>query len=178
MRQPNTDPKVAPAAAQRNISRIADLEAAYQEKLTPLDRVIQGIADWTGSLSFIFLHLIWFACWFFVNATNVFPMRKFDPFPFILLSVIVSCEAVLLSTIVLIKQNWMGRKDEHRDQLHLQINLLAEQEITKVLRMQLLICQKLGIVEAGIDPEIADLSQETVVEHLAEELDQRLEDSD
>lgn len=133
-----------------------------------VDRIVTRVADWTGSLSFILLHMVWFAIWVLVNTTSL--GRKFDPYPFVLLSVVVSCEAVLLSTVVLVKQNWMSRRDERRDQLHLQINLLAEQETTKILYLQRLICKRLGITEAELDPEIADLSQETAVEHLAQEL--------
>ncbi|MBV9265901.1 MAG: DUF1003 domain-containing protein [Acidobacteriaceae bacterium] len=161
---------VTSKAAGRNISRIAELEADFEEKRTRVDRVVSRIADWTGSLPFINFHLIWFLIWVVINATSLFPLRKFDPYPFVLLSVAVSCEAVLLSTIVLIKQNWMSRRDERRDQLHLQINLLAEQEATKILFLQRLVCKRFGIAEAEMDPEIADLSQETAVEHLAEQL--------
>jgi uncharacterized membrane protein len=161
---------VSPKAAKRNISRIAELEADFEERRTRVDRVVSRVANWTGSLSFIVVHLIWFAVWIIINGTSLLPLRKFDPYPFVLLSVAVSCEAVLLSTIVLIKQNWMSRRDERRDQLHLQINLLSEQEATKILFLQRLICKKLGIAEADMDPEIVDLSQETAVEHLAEEL--------
>ena len=156
--------------AKRNISRIAELESELEEKRTTVDRVIARVADFTGSLPFICIHLAWFVLWILINGMSVLPIRKFDPYPFVLLSVAVSCEAVLLSTIVLMKQNWMSRRDERRDQLHLQINLLSEQESTKILYLQRLICKQLRIPEAETDPEIADLSQETAVEHLAEEL--------
>jgi len=96
--------------------------------------------------------------------------HKFDPYPFPMLGLVVACEAVLLSTVVLIEQNWMNRRDERREHLHLQVNLLAEQEITKVLYLQRLICKRLGITEAERDPELLELSRETAVEQLAEEL--------
>jgi uncharacterized membrane protein len=163
-------PPITPKAASRNISRIAELEADFEEKRTRVDRIVSRIADWTGSLAFINLHLIWFVVWILINGTSLFPVRKFDPYPFVLLSVAVSCEAVILSTIVLIKQNWMSRRDERRDQLHLQINLLAEQEATKILFLQRLVCKHLGITEAEMDPEVIDLSQDTAVEHLAKQL--------
>lgn len=163
-------PSLAPKAAKRNISRIAQLECQYEEQRTLVDRVVTRVADWTGSLSFIALHVLWFGVWVLLN-TSTLLTHKFDPFPYVLLSVIVSCEAVLLSTVVLVKQNWMSRRDERRDQLHLQINLLAEQETTKILYLQRLICRRLGISEAELDPEIADLSQETAVENLAKELE-------
>jgi uncharacterized membrane protein len=170
MAEEEPERSVAPKAARRNISRIAQLESSFEERRTKVDRVVSRIANWTGSLSFVALHLFWFAIWIVLNVTSVLPVKKFDPYPFVLLSVAVSCEAVLLSTVVLIKQNWMSRRDERRDQLHLQINLLAEQETTKILYLQRLICVRLGIREGELDPEIADLSQETAVEHLAEEL--------
>ena len=167
---PNMSNVKGPSAAARNISRIAELEAKFDEKRTRTDRIADAIADWTGSLSFVILHVCWFAFWILLNTVNVFPIGKFDPFPFVLLSVIVSCEAVVLSTFVLIKQNRMSSRAEHREKLHLQINLLAEQEVTKLLWLQGLICEHLGIQEIKTDPDIADLSQETEVEHLARQL--------
>lgn len=164
----------APKAAERNISSVAELEAEYAAKRTQSDRIITGIANWTGSLSFIFLHLGWFGFWIIANTTSLLPTPKFDPYPYILLSVSVSCEAVLLSTIVLIKQNWMSARAEKREQLQLQINLLAEQEVTKLLLLQRLVCRRLGISEADSDPELIEMSHETAVERLAEELDDHL----
>ncbi len=87
----------------------------------------------------------------------------------------MSCEAVLLTSVVLMEQTWMSRRDERREHLHLQVNLLAEQEITKVLSLQILICKKLGIREVDYDRSAAELSQETAVEHLAEELGNTLD---
>ena len=131
--------------------------------------MIARIASLTGSLRFLAVHLILFSSWIILN-TGAVLRQKFDPYPFPLLSVTVACEAVLLSTIVLIEQNWIRQRDDRREQLHLQINLLAEQEITKVLYLQRLICKRLGITEAERDPDLAELSRETAVEHLAEEL--------
>lgn len=174
MKSPGVEETVAPQAAQRNISKIADLQSEFDERRSAVDRIVADVADWTGSVSFILLHLAWFACWILINGTSLLPFKKFDPFPFVLLSVAVSCEAVLLSTVVLMKQNWMSARDEHREQLQLQISLLSEQEVTKVLFLQRLICRRLGIEEADKDPDVIDLSQETVVEHLASELSDSL----
>lgn len=160
----------APTVAGRNINRVAELEANFEERRSRTDRVVSAVADWTGSLSFLLLHLTWFALWIVINGTSLLPMKKFDPFPFVLLSVAVSCEAVLLSTMVLMKQNWMAKRDQRRAQLELQINLLAEQEITKLIHLQRLVCRKLGIPEADEDPEVEDFSQETAVEDLAHEI--------
>jgi uncharacterized membrane protein len=86
----------------------------------------------------------------------------------------VSCEAVLLSTFVLMKQNRMSRRAEHRDHLHLQIALLAEKEVTKLLQGQRRISERLGISEIVLDPEVRELSENTAVDSLARELNRKL----
>jgi uncharacterized membrane protein len=86
----------------------------------------------------------------------------------------VSIEAVLLSTFVLMKQNRESKRAEHRQQLTLQIDLLAEQEATKTLQMLQRICQHLGIEDGSRDPETQILSTNTAVDELAEELKQHL----
>jgi uncharacterized membrane protein len=161
-------------AARRNITRVTQLESDYEERRSSLDRVVARIASYTGSLKFLSVHTVWFLVWIALNSGIGFH-HPFDPYPFPLLSMIVSCEAVLLSTIVLIEQNWMNRRDERREHLHLQVNLLAEQEITKVLHLQRLICKRLGIVEAERDTELMELVRETQVEKLAEEVENALD---
>ena len=91
---------------------------------------------------------------------------------------LVSLEGVLLSTFVLIKQNRMSQRADQRAHLDLQVNLLAEKEITKVLQMQRLLCRQLGIEEADSDPETVELSQITAIDNLAHELEHRLPSED
>ena len=87
---------------------------------------------------------------------------------------LVSLEGVLLSTFVLIKQNRMSQRADQRNHLDLQINLLAEKEITKVLQLQRLICRKLEIAEADQDREVQELSNVTAIESLAREVVEKL----
>jgi uncharacterized membrane protein len=72
------------------------------------------------------------------------------------------------------KQNRMSRRTEQRDHLDLQINLLAEKELTKMLQMQRLICDRLAIREPAQDAEVQELSEHTAVENLASELERKL----
>jgi uncharacterized membrane protein len=163
-----------PNATLRNIESIARMEQQYSEGRTMLDRVADRIGDFTGSFRFVVIHVLAFALWFLINTGHFFGVRRFDPYPFVLLSMTVSVEAVLLSTFVLMKQNRMSRKDEHRDHLNLQIDLLAEKEITKILQMQRLICQRLGIEEALADSEAEEMSRTTSVDQVASELRDKL----
>ena len=132
------------------------------------------IANFVGSILFVVIHIAWFAVWAVVNIGIFGFSWKFDPYPFALLCMLVSLEGVLLSTFVLIKQNRMSQRADQRAHLDLQVNLLAEKEITKVLQMQRLICRQLGIEQADSDPETVELSQVTAIDNLAHELEQRL----
>jgi uncharacterized membrane protein len=101
-------------------------------------------------------------------------IRAFDPYPYILLTMIVSLEGVLLSTFVLMKQNRMTKRAEQRDHLNLQVDLLSEREITKMLQLQRLMCMHMGIKEAERDAEATELSQNTAVDTLARELETKM----
>jgi uncharacterized membrane protein len=118
------------------------------------------------------LHLAGLAIWFVINVGLVPFIQPFDPYPFVLMAVIVSIEGVMLSTFILMKQNRMSRRADERNHLNLQVDLLAEKEITKILQMQRRLCEHFGI-EAN-DPEVRELSQHTAVEDLAHALKEKL----
>ena len=100
--------------------------------------------------------------------------RPFDPYRFSLLGVIVAVEAVVLSSFILMRQNRMMRRGERRDHLNLQVDLLAEQEITKLLQMVRAICGQMGLQNIMADKEIRDLNQNTSIESLSQTLEDRL----
>ena len=157
-------------SVEKGIHSVAELERTFEEKRSWADRVSDLIAGFTGTLWFVALHVAWFAAWFLIN-TGVFPgVPKFDPYPFILLAMIVSVEAVLLSTFVLMKQNRMQRKTDQRDHLNLQIDLLAERELTKVLQILGLICSKLQIREIESDGDFREMARITSVDIISERI--------
>ena len=166
----------APHAAQENINAIARLESEFLERRTHSERAADAIAGFAGSVTFVVLHFVWFAVWITINTGHVPGIKPFDPYPFILLSLAVSCEGVLLSTFVLMKQNRMMLRADQRAHLDLQVNLLAEKEITKMLQMQRQVCEKLGCIEAAEEPETVELSQITAVDDLAHQLEEKLPD--
>jgi uncharacterized membrane protein len=163
-----------PASAQNNINSIIRLEEESSKERTMADHISDSIAAFVGSIRFVIMHLIWFGIWVTINVSHFAAHWRFDPYPFALLCMLVSLEGVLLSTFVLIKQNRMSKRADQRTHLDLQINLLAEKEVTKMLQMQRLICRRLGIEEADTDAEVAELSNITAVENLAHELDRKL----
>ncbi len=169
------DQSATPPSTQNNINTVIRLEEEALKERTFADRISDVIANFVGSMLFVVIHIIWFAVWTIVNIGVLGFSWKFDPYPFALLCMLVSLEGVLLSTFVLIKQNRMSQRADQRAHLDLQVNLLAEKEITKVLQMQRLICRHLGIEQADSDPETIELSQITAIDNLAHELGERLQ---
>ncbi len=158
--------RATPPSAEANINAVVNLEETASKERTLPDRISDAIANFVGTILFVGLHVAWFAFWVGINLGKF----RFDPYPFSLLCMLVSLEGVLLSTFVLIKQNRMSQRADNRAHLDLQINMLAEQEITKLLQLQRLICKKLEIREAESDAEVRELSEVTAVGNLAREL--------
>ena len=175
MKRPHSDgarPAVpASAPVRQNIQTIARLESEQLNQRSTVERIGDAVGAFAGSMLFVVLHVIWFATWFTVNTNHVPGVRAFDPYPFIFLSMAVSLEAVLLSTFVLMKQNSMSRRSDRRSELNLQIDLLSEKEITKALQLLIRLSEQIGLQHVTEeDHEARELSEETAVEGLAEEL--------
>jgi uncharacterized membrane protein len=139
---------------ERNIRTITRLRLQTAHERTVQERLADAITSFSGSMVFVYLHILWFGAWLLVNTGRV-GIPPFDPFPYGLLTMIVSLEAIFLSTFVLISQNRFSDEADRRAELDLQIGLLAEHEITRVLQMLDAIQDKLGI-ENDADSELAE----------------------
>jgi uncharacterized membrane protein len=158
-------------SAQQNIRTIAKLEHEAIDQRSRGERFSDIITRFMGSMTFVVLHLIWLGAWFVVNLGWIPGVEPFDPFPFGILTLIVSTEGVILAIFVLISQNRMSRLSNQRAHLNLQISLLAEQETTKILQKLRAISERLDIPS---DEVVERLSQDTHLEALAEELKRNL----
>ncbi len=162
----------ATSAIRRNIEAVARLEENYVRDRSLADRVADAIGGFTGSLRFVLLHIVVYGLWIVVNLRAIPFLPVFDPYPFMLLSMTVSVEAIFLSTFVLMKQNRMAHRADQRAHLDLQINLLAEREMTMALNMLQRISARLGVRAGG--EEVKELTEETSVETLASEIKEKL----
>src|SRR4051794_7447310 len=162
-----------PASARSNIEIISEMERQSLAQRTFKDKLGDSIANFVGTMTFVICHAVGFVIWAIVNSGKV-PVKPFDPYPYVLLTMLVSMEGVLVSTFVLMKQNRMSRRADQRDHLNLQVDLLSEKEITKMLQLQRLMCEKLGIEEARDDREARELSQHTAVEAIARDLEKQI----
>lgn len=165
------EPEFIPPLAsviERNIRTITTLRLQAEHKRSLQERIADGITSFAGSMAFVYVHIVWFGAWILVN-TGRFGLHAFDPFPYGLLTMLVSLEAIFLSTFVLISQNRISDEAERRADLDLHIGLLTEHELTRVLQMLDAVQDKLGI-ENDEDSELADLEMETRPEDVLSEI--------
>ena len=122
---------------RKNIAAVTKAQQQVTQARTTQGRIADTITTFSGSMAFVYIHAVWFGLWILLNVglLHVPHLSEFDPFPFGLLTLIVSLEAIFLSTFVLISQNRLAQASERRAELDLQVNLLAEQKATKVLEM-------------------------------------------
>jgi len=148
----------------KNIQAILSLERETRERRSLLERVTDGVSDLASSHAFVVGHVVWFTVWILVNS---FSRTPFDRYPFNLLTMAVSLEAIVLTSFVLMAQNRMTLQADKRAHLDLQVNLLAEQELTAILKVQCLLAERAGIDLSCVDPRIEELRSHTDVQRLA-----------
>jgi uncharacterized membrane protein len=159
-------------AAAENIDAILRLEKQEKRELALHHRVFHKIGGFVGTVHFIFLQCLAVSLWVAFNLYD--PGLSIDEYPFPLLATILALEAVFLTSCVLIRQNLIDQTLERRDHLELQINLLAEREATRSLRILQRIADRLGV--DGLDDYKEDeLARETSVNDIAQDLRAREE---
>jgi uncharacterized membrane protein len=159
---------------KNNVEAIARLEREALGARTLGERISDAITHTLGSATAVGLHLVWFAVWVVVNLGLVAGVAPFDPFPFGILTLLVSGEGVLLALFILISQNRMTRQADRRAHLALQVSLLAEQELTLLLQMQRRLSEHVGVPPAEDDAATRRLLKTTDVRDVAHELEERL----
>ena len=158
---------------ERNIKRLQELRDELDQGKDLKDRLAEQITRLSGSMTFLVLHVVWFAAWIVINEGWT-PLRPFDD-GYGLLTMIVSLEAIFLTTFVLITQNRQAEVDSDRNELDLQIDLLAEYELTRVLVLVHRIADHLGL-ESEDDGEFDELKRNVAPEAVVKELQQRKHD--
>jgi len=158
------------AAAEQNIQAVARLQAKSQERRTPTQRLGDAITIRASRESTILLHVVWFVVWIAINTGHTL-IRPFDPFPYALLTTLVSLEVIFLTLFVLASENRLTQEAERRGHLDLQVNLLAEQEMTLVLRMLKEVCEHLNLHDTITSKQFRELAARTDVDQLARQLE-------
>jgi uncharacterized membrane protein len=171
--RPKHPQSASSATADENIKAVARIQQRAARKRTWTQQLTDSIAKVAACESTIAWHALWFGAWLAVNS-GWLGIRPFDPFPFSLLTTIVSLEAIFLSLFVLASQYRMTQDSDRRAELDLQINLLSEQEMTLVLQMLREICEHHGLQETINSRKFTDLAKRTDLGELAERVEQNI----
>lgn len=129
------------------------IKARADAKRTPSERLADWMTSTFGSMTFLILNFLLFLFWILINSGAISFIQPFDIFPFNLLTTFVSLEAIFLAIFVLMSQNRNLKVDDLREELHLQVDLIAEREVTKVIKMLSILLEKSG-VDVSNDPEL------------------------
>jgi len=154
---------------ERNIRTIIHLRLKADRERPLQDRIADAVTSVSGRMVFVYAHIVWFGMWILLNNGRL-GVPPFDAFPYGLLTMIVSLEAIFLSTFVLISQNRLSEDAERRAYLDLHIGLMTEHELTRVLQMLHAIQDKMGITNDE-NSELADLEMETKPEDVLAEIE-------
>jgi len=162
--------KNTPDFQHRNIEEIIKLEQKDKSQMTLGDKIAEIITNFSGSMLYVWIHVVGFSVWIYLNS-HLSGLKPLDPFPFNLLTMSVSLEAIFLASFVLISQNRQAALAEKRAKIDLQINMLAEQENTKLIEMVAEIQKHLGIHKRD-DADIEALKKNINVNIMAESLEE------
>jgi uncharacterized membrane protein len=160
---------------ERNIEAIDEYRREAEESRSFRDRVADTVTRFSGSIPFIYFHVAWFGVWVLLNL-EIGGFPAFDPFPFGLLTTIVSLEAIFLSTFVLVSQNRQAAIAERRAELDLQFDLLAEYEVTRILKLVDAMAKKMDL-DAPDKEDIKELKKDVKPEVVLQELDNKVEEN-
>jgi uncharacterized membrane protein len=160
----------------RDIEAVARLERTAYETRSRVDHIAALITRKAGTGTTVVLHGVWFFIWIIVNV-RIVGIEPFDPYPFSLLTTIVSLEAIFLTLFVLISQNRMSHEADKRAELDLQVNVLAEREATMTLKILHAISSHLGL-KGPASKELAALLKETKLDELSDKLEKALPPQD
>jgi uncharacterized membrane protein len=167
MARPDDTPPLA-GVVHRNIRALLDVREQQFREQSAADRAAGWITAFTGSMTFVYVHLVLFGVWIVWNLGWIPGLKPFDP-SFVVLAMTASVEAIFLSTFVLISQNRMLAVADQRADLDLQISLLTEHELTRLIQMVDALASRLGVdVERPADLE--ELKQDVQPEKVLHEI--------
>ena len=146
-----------------------ELKSSLDFTKTRTDHITVFIINVLGSMKFLLSCFIIFTVWICWNI-NMLPLKPFDPFPFPILEMAVSLFAIILSVSVLINQNRQGRIETIRQQVEFEVNVRAEEEITKILNMVHEIHQHLGI-NTTTDQQLEEMKEPTDIKQIHRAID-------
>ena len=161
-RPPIGEPTNVNDVVERNIRALLLRRRQDDAQKSRDERIADAVTRFTGRMRFVYIHIVYFGGWIAINLGWIPFIPKFDE-SFVILAMAASVEAIFLSTFVLISQNRMAAMDAQRADLDLQISLLAEHEITRLITLVTAIAAKMEIAESR-HPELLELAKDVAPE--------------
>jgi uncharacterized membrane protein len=159
----------------RNIDALLERRKKEEQNKTREEKTADDVTRFTGSMLFVYIHLTLFGIWIFWNA-GLLGLKPFDP-SFVVLAMFASVEAIFLSTFVLISQNRMNAEADKRAELDLQVSLLTEHEVTRLITLVTAMAQKMDIADA-YHPEIDELAKDVHPEKVMDTMERHKKQSE
>jgi uncharacterized membrane protein len=157
------------AVLERNIRALVERRKEEEAAVTKQGRAVARITGFIGSLWFVYFHVVIFGVWVAANRFSVAGIPRFDP-DLVYIATFASIEAIFLTTFVLITQNRMASAAHKRAELDLQISLLTEHELTKLIAVVAAVAKRLGVT-TEVDEDLAELKQDVVVASVLDKID-------
>ncbi len=154
----------------RNIRALTEVRRREARLRSRSDRIADAVTRFAGSMWCVYAHAVLFGGWLVVNAGWVPKLTPWDPFPFVMLAMFASVEAIILSTFILITQNRMQRMADRRAELDLQVSLLTEHELTRAIHLLDGIALRVG-AQRPPEPELHEMKRDVAPERVAEEIE-------
>jgi len=151
---------------------IRSFEAKALRRRSPASKIADYLTSYFGSIGFLISNIILFVAWVLINMGKVPGIAIFDPYPYVLLITFVSLEAIILTTIVLMSQNRQSQIGTLRDELQLQVELITEKEISKVLQLLKKILKEHGVEYTDI--ELEEMLKEVDTSYIERKLEAQL----
>jgi uncharacterized membrane protein len=167
-------PMQVPNHVQEHIGTIAKHELEFLARRSSAERLGDLTAAIVGNLGFVAAHIFLFLFWILANTLDMPPIPHFDPVPFSLLGTIVAMEAIVLASLILMRQARLARRADEREHLMLQILLLTEKEVTAVISMNQQIAAKVGLRDMENSKEIEQLGRNTSIDEVAQDIQRSL----
>jgi len=169
----NPNPELHKILTKKHREKIKSFKAKMNLQRKLSDKIADFLTSSFGTVFFLGINVLWFAVWIIFNMGLIPNFPIFDPFPFGLLTMIVSLEAIFLAIIVLISQNRAADVADLREEVDLQINVQAEAEITKMLIILDRIHDHLGLPSKD-DAELIKMKQKINLDQIEKDLTEEI----
>ncbi len=162
------------SVVHRNIRALLEVRAQFDRKRTWHERLVDAVTSFVGSAKFLVTMIALVALWIAVNVGVIPGVKPFDPYPFVMLAMVASVMGILIATMVLITQNRNAMLAEKRADLDLQINLLSEHEVTRLIELVDAMATHLGMPRPP-PKDLSELKQDVAPEKVLREIEKAAE---